>query len=98
MIQQPRLGFRQMPVGQTPVTVSDLLAAERPAQPDLIADFQQPVRLAALAVDLDLAALAGALCLRSRAIETRDVEPDVESDRWSSFRSSLNSVANHVIH
>ena len=32
-----------------------------------------------LAVDLDLAALAGALCLRPRLEETRDVEPDIET-------------------
>ena len=57
-----------------------LLSAERAAQPKLVADAELPMRLAALAVDLDLSALARLLRLRARAIQARDVEPDIEAN------------------
>ena len=49
------------------------------------------MRLAALAVDLHLPALAGLLCLRARAIEARDVEPDIEANGRLQLRSSLTT-------
>ena len=60
LIEKPRLGFRQMPIGEAEHR-HGLLAAERAAQPKLVADAKLPMRLAALAVDLDFSALTGLL-------------------------------------
>ena len=79
LIEQPRLRFRQVPIGKAEHG-DRLLAAERAAQPKLVADAELPMRLAALAVDLDLSALTRLLCLGARAIQARDVEPDVEAN------------------
>jgi hypothetical protein len=46
---------------------------------DAIAFADGAVRFGVIAIDLDLAALAGAFGLRARLEQTRDVEPDVET-------------------
>ncbi len=94
LIEQPRFRFRQMPIGKAEHG-DRLFAAERPAQSKLVADAELPMRLAALAVDLDFSALTRLLRLGARAIQARDVEPDVEANggirleayaiRWSTM-------------
>ena len=59
----------------------DLAAVVRPErQHDAVVGSHQPVGLGALAVDLDLAAVAQLLGLGARARQARDIEPDVEPD------------------
>ena len=83
-----------------------LTPSVRPAETNLITDPQQAMGFAALAVDLHLAALARALRFRSRAVQTRHVQPDVEPDatrfiihrvnllRWRRLGSAYGVVAN----
>jgi hypothetical protein len=79
LIQFARLRFGDMPVGE-PADDDALFASVRPADHELVAHAQQPVRLGGLAVDVDLAALARLLRLGSRAEQARDIEPDVQAD------------------
>ncbi len=57
-----------------------LVMAEAPADLDLIPFADDPMGLGVLAIDLDFAALARALGFRPRLEQTRDVEPDVQSN------------------
>jgi hypothetical protein len=66
-----------VPLGQAG-DAEGLLAAVGPAQLNAIADSQLAMRLAALTVDLDLPALAGALRFRSCLVETGDIQPDIQ--------------------
>jgi hypothetical protein len=56
-----------------------LLAAEWPADLQLVAGAEQAVRLRRLTVDVDLSALAGVLRFGTRPEQARDVQPDVEA-------------------
>ena len=58
-----------------------LEAAGAAADAEAIAFAHDAVRFGVLAVDVDLAALAGALGFRARLEQARDVEPDVQPDR-----------------
>ena len=57
-----------------------LVAAEGAADAEPIAFANRAVRFGGLAVDVDLAALAGALGFRSRLEQARDIQPDVETN------------------
>jgi hypothetical protein len=79
LVQEARFGF-----GYVQLRDSEhghrLLASERAAQAELVADSKLPMRLAALPVDLDLSTLASFLGLRPRAKKAGNVEPDIESN------------------
>ncbi len=86
-----RAGFlsRQVLLGE--LAHDDRLLASHGARNDqAIAGTDRAMRLAGLAVDGDLAALAGLLGFRSRPEQTGDVEPDVEPDvcRVGSLRAA----------
>jgi hypothetical protein len=68
-----------VPIGHRPHDDA-LAAALRAGDLDDVAKPHLAVRLGAVAVDGDLAALAGALRLGPRLEEARDVEPDVEAE------------------
>lgn len=88
LVQRARLGLRKMLLGQT--TDDHVLAPpERPANHDALADADLPMRLGPLISDVHLAALAGLLGLRSGLEQTRDIEPDIQSD---SIRRDRRSV------
>ena len=57
-----------------------LLPSKGPAQAQRVADFELPVGFAVLTVDLDFAAVARALRFRARTVETRHVEPDIQTN------------------
>ncbi len=90
MVKRLGLRLRQVAVGETH-DGDGLLTAERPAQPELIADAQQAMGFGAVAIHFDFSSLAGALCFRSRLIETRDIQPDIEPDACIGL-SHLNSL------
>ena len=77
LIEKPRLRFRQVPIGKAQHR-NRLLAAEWAAEPKLVADAELSMRLTALAVDLNFSSLTRLLCLGARAIQARDVEPDIQ--------------------
>jgi len=58
-----------------------LAAAQLTRNLDDIAGLDLAVRLGGVAVEIDLAALAGPLRLRSRLEQARDIEPDIEAHR-----------------
>src|SRR5262245_25385952 len=76
VVQPPRVRLRDVPLLE-PAHANGLPASERPADLDLVADFEPPVRLRRLTIDLDLPGLARVLRLRARLEQARDVEPDV---------------------
>ena len=88
LIEESRLGFRHVPVGEAD-DGHCLLSPERAAQPQLVADAQLAMRFAALAVDLDLSAMARLLRLGARPIQARHVEPDIEANGNGSSRASI---------
>jgi len=57
-----------------------LMAAVRTANANAIAFADGAIRFGGLAVDVDLSALARTLGFRSRLEETRDIQPDVETN------------------
>lgn len=79
MVEEPCVSLGHMALGHCGHR-EGLLAAERTAQTNLVADSDQPMRLAALAIHFYLAALAGALRLGAGAIETGHVEPHIDPD------------------
>ena len=61
-----------------------LRASEASADADAVAFLDRSVRLGAVAIDLHLAALARTFGFGARLEQTRDVEPDVETNAvWS---------------
>ena len=78
LVEQARLCFGDVLVHDGPHD-DPLPAAQRARDVDHITGLDLAVRLGRLAVEIDLAALAGLLSLRPRAEETGHVEPDVEA-------------------
>lgn len=66
-------------IGEDDADDDVLMSAERAADANAVTFANQSMRLGTLAVDLDLAALAGTLGLRACLAETADVEPDVDA-------------------
>jgi type IV pilus assembly protein PilA len=78
LVQQA--GLRLRDVGADDSADQDLLPATwRAGDLDDVACLDLPMGLGGLAVESDLAALAGLLSFRARSEETGDVEPDVET-------------------
>ena len=81
LVQRPGSRLRDVVRGEGPH--DDLLpTAESPGDRDAVPQADFPVRFGPLAVDVNLAALAALLRFGSRLEQTRDVEPDVESESW----------------
>ena len=70
-----------------------LVTAEGPADAKAIAFAYGAVGFGGLAVDVDLAAFAGALGFRSRFEQARDVQPDVQSNRVAQIKISTLPLA-----
>jgi len=79
VVEAPGVGFWDVPVGDGDDAYA-LPAAERPRDLDHVARLDLTVRLRRLAIDVNLPAATGPLRLRSRLEQTRDIEPDVESE------------------
>src|SRR4030095_6117872 len=68
-----------------------LVPAVAAADPDAITLAEHAMRLWLLAVDIRPSPLARALGLRSRLEQTRDVEPDIQTNRLAHVRSEFRS-------
>ena len=79
VVEGARFGFLDMLIDRD-ANDHILKAPEASADSNAVALANRSVGLGAVAVDLHLAALTGALGLGSRLEETGDVEPDVEAD------------------
>jgi len=64
----------------------DLSSAEWPPNNQPVIRSDQPVRLRRLAIDLDLAVPAGLLGIRPRSEQTRNVQPDIETNSFNWLR------------
>lgn len=77
LVQAPRIGLGHMALGEDSHGYP-LRAAEWARDQDLVCRSENAIRLRRLAVDRNLATLAGALGLGARPEQAGDIEPDVE--------------------
>jgi hypothetical protein len=80
VVELARLGLGHMALGE-PLHDDSLLSSQWPAEDQLVSRLDLAMWFRALAVDVDLAALARLLSFGSGSVEAGDVEPEIQTHR-----------------